>query len=145
MQRTGLMILLLLGLLVGGCAATPESADRELERAENVYKSLIDMGLVRGEEVRRVQNFRINSWQDIDARTLVLRAGVRERYLVELLGYCMGLETATGIGLASNTGSLMATDSILVRGMGGRPERCQISKIWALEDLPGYDAAQPEN
>lgn len=143
MRVTGLTILLL-GLLISGCAAAPGSAERELERAESVYTSLIGMGLVRGEEVRRVQNFRISNWQDIDARTLVLRAGVRDRYLVELLSYCTGLETAFGIGLASDTGSLMATDAILVRGMGGRLERCAISRIWALEELPGYDAAQPE-
>lgn len=143
MQRATLSILLM-ALLSGGCAGTGGGAEREAARADRIYRALTDMGLVRGEPVRRVANFRIDGWNDIDDRTLVLTAGVRDRYLVELMAPCQGLASSFGIGLASDTGSLMATDAILVRGLGRNPERCAIRAIWALEELPGYDAAQPE-
>lgn len=143
MGRTTISALLLV-LLATGCAGTGDGANREAERADRIYRTLTSMGLVRGETVRRVANFRINGWNDIDDRTLVLTAGVRERYLVELLAPCQGLSSSFGIGLASDTGSLMATDAILVRGLGRRPERCAIKAIWALEELPGYDGAERE-
>lgn len=141
MQRATNTILLL-AMLAGGCAATDGGARRERARADRLYQTLTGMGLVRGESVSRVPNFRISGWNDLDDRTLVLRAGVRDRYLVELRAPCQGLSSSIGLGLATHTGSLMETDSILVRGIGGTPERCPIRAIWALEDLPGYDAAQ---
>ncbi|MEE4300846.1 MAG: DUF6491 family protein [Pseudomonadales bacterium] len=143
-MRRATSTILLYAVLASGCAATGGSADRERARADRLYQTLTGMGLVRGESVSRVPNFRISGWNDIDDRTLVLSAGVRDRYLVELRAPCQGLSSSFGIGLATHTGSLMASDSILVRGPGGTPERCAIRAIWALDDLPGYDAAQSD-
>lgn len=145
MSRTSTAFLLL-ALLLAGCASSPgDRAQRERARADYLYQTLTGMGLVRGESVDRVPSFRISGWDDIDDRTLVLTAGVRDRYLVELMATCPGLSTRTGIGLSSSTGSLTVSDSILVLGIGGSPQRCPIRAIWELEEIPGYDEAQPED
>ena len=137
--RIGAAILLL--AVLSGCATTTaSSADRERARADRLYQTLTGMGLVRGAAVDRVQTRRISGWNDLDARTLLLTAGVRDRYLVELMAPCPGLASRTGIGLSSSTGALAAADSILVFGLGGQPHRCVIRTIWALEELPGYDS-----
>ena len=142
-MRTKIIVPVLLATLaLAGCETTPAQQDaarqRELQRQQRVFTELTDRGLARTEQVQRVPNFRISGWQELDDRNLILRAGVRDRYLVTLLTTCQGLAFATGIGLQTATNSLGASDSILVRGTLDRVERCPIKEIWALEELPGY-------
>ena len=143
-MRRGTFVIALIGalLLTAGCASTPEAQDaarkRELQREQRLFNALTSRGLARTEVVSRVPNFRISGWQDIDDRSLILTAGLRDHYLVTLFSACPGLDFAMGIGLSTATGSLGAGDSILVRGSFDDVQRCRIDEIWALEALPGY-------
>jgi hypothetical protein len=142
MRRSFALSLLLAALALTGCQSTPEAQDaarrQEIQRQQRVFTELTDRGLARTEQVRRVSNFRISGWQALDDRNLILRAGVRDRYLVTLMTTCHGLDFATSIAVDTATSSLGASDNILVRGTLQAVERCPIKEIWALEELPGY-------
>lgn len=124
-----LLVLLLGACLITGCSTSgslPEkTVDSVLERME----------LTQGSEVNSVPNFRIDSWEDIDSRNLILTSGLRNHYLVTLVQPCHELRTAFGIALDSRTSTLQRLDNIVVRGDGRQPRRCGIDRIVRLEPL----------
>jgi len=85
-----------------------------------------------GEETKRicfasnVDGFSMNSRDSV-----VLHEG-RDRYLVEVAGSCLDLDSAEAIALDAPTSCLTPGDAIIVsRAMGGTlgPQRCMITKM----------------
>ena len=114
-------------LLLAACAAT------STEQPMSVEEHLDLMGLQLGEGDARIPSYRVNGWNRIDDRNLVIISGVNDHYLVELRAPCPELEFAFGIGFTT-TGidRLDRFGDIILRGPGGRRERCAIRDIYEL-------------
>ena len=129
MKTVSVTATLVLSLLVVACATPGEPV--------NVQERLMEMGYRMGGGDQRLPSYRINGWTRIDDRNLVIRAGVRDRYLVELTGPCLGLNSAFRIGFTT-PGRLSRVDrfeDILVRSPGIGVERCPIRNIYSLLPL----------
>lgn len=115
-------------LLLFGCASrtTP---------ARTIEAVLTEMEMQRAENISRISNYRINGWRSIDDSSLIITAGLKEYYLVTLLGPCFGLRDAFSIGYTTTAGSLDRFESILVEGPGSRMEFCRINNITRLRNL----------
>ena len=121
--------LLSLALLLAACATPRETVD--------VGERLAQMGYRIVEDQQRIPSYRVNGWTHVDDRNLVIRAGVNDRYLVELNSFCLGLDSAFSIGFTT-PGRLSRLDrfeDILVRSPGSGLERCPIRNIYRLENL----------
>lgn len=128
MQRIYLTLTLTLGLLLAACATDAERPTIAEEMAERGY--LIGPG------DQRIPRYRINSWNSVDDSYLIIRSGVRDMYLVELLGPCMDLEGAFFLGFSTPTSRLDRFGDILVQGPGSRSrERCGIRDIFLLNPV----------
>ena len=117
-------------LLVGACTllvACASNADRP-----TVEQILQEKGLVKGESVDRVYQFRINGWQALDEQNLILEAGVKDQYLITLRSFCLNLEHAFSIGVTSRMSSVAKFDQIIVQEAGGGREYCNIDEIYKL-------------
>lgn len=129
MKTISVFFTLLACLLSIACATPAESV--------NVSDRLMELGYFIGEENQRVPSHRINGWNRIDDRNLIIRAGVQDRYLVELAGPCFGLNSAFRVGFTT-PGRLSRVDrfeDIVVRSPGLGVERCPIRNIYTLLPL----------
>lgn len=120
------------------CASQPQSADTD----EKIASTLEDMQLQKTEKIERIRDYRVDSWRYIDNSNLIIKAGLRDNYLVSLRVPCINLNGAFSIGFTSTTGSLDKFEDIIVRDSFGRAERCPIADIVKLEPIPD-DRAEP--
>lgn len=111
-------------------AACASNADRP-----TVEQLLQEKGLVKGESVTRISQYRINGWQALDERNLVLNAGVNDQYLITLRTFCFNLDHSFSIGVTSRTSSVEKFDQIIVRESGGGREQCNIDEIFKLNPI----------
>jgi hypothetical protein len=89
-----------------------------------------------GDPVDRIRSFRLQSWQPISDRTLVLEARLNDWYLLEVDGPCTGLRFAMKIGFTHRSSILQPRfDSIVVDGLP-----CRITSIRPVD----YRAARVE-
>jgi hypothetical protein len=110
--------------LLVGCAGTPEAADIDALLAERGYTT--------GEEVRDIKQYRINGWQSLDDRHVIIETGPASRYLLTLMTRCDNLRTAETIGFSTTTGNLTTFDKLVVRGTSGIVRDCPITTIQEL-------------
>lgn len=118
---------MMIGTLLAACAS---NADKP-----TVERLLQEKGLVKGESVDRVYQFRINGWQALNEQNLILEAGVNDQYLITLRSFCLNLERAFSIGVTSRMSSVAKSDQIIVQEPGGGREHCNIDEIYKLESL----------
>ena len=121
-------LVLTLSLILGLAACAAPDVDRP-----TVDDQLLEMGLIRSEEEARIPTYRINGWNHLDDKHLIVNAGVKDRYLVELLGSCPDLDFAVSIGFTTTgVNRLDQFGNILVRRSGGGREYCPIQNIQKL-------------
>ena len=125
-----------LGLI--GCQASDSTSANSDMRDLNA--ALEDMEVRIGEEQRSISNFTLNGFRAINETSLVITSGVNDRYLLNLTSPCFGLPYATGVRIESRTNNIMTFDNVVVEDLSGQPELCQISKIYALEDVAASGA-----
>lgn len=121
---TQLLVLLALTACVANTAPTVPLAQK-----------LQDQGYRVGAEVKRVSNFRLNGWSEVDDRHIMMTSGVSQRYLVSLRSRCFNLAGAQTIAYTTTVGSLTVSDSILVKDFSRIAERCPIQSIFQLEAI----------
>lgn len=92
------------------------------------------MQVTLGEEQRSISNFTINGFKPINENSLVVTSGVNDHYLINLTTPCLGLPWAFGLRVDGLTSNIRSFDNIIVNDLSGRPERCQISSIYRLDD-----------
>lgn len=119
----------LIVMAVVGCAAPPPEPQRWEER-------LSARGYVMAESVERIRDYRINGWNELDRRHVVIHTGVRDRYLITLRNPCEGLVTADLLAFSTTVGSVTRFDRLVVRGPGQWLETCWIDTIHRLERPP---------
>lgn len=127
-NRTWLAIAL--AVLLGACA-TPNEGPKPL----GLDQQLSELDYVMGPPIDRIRNYQLSGWNYVDNYHFIMRAGVRDHYLITLRSYCPDLSTATSIGFTTTVGSLSTADAVLVRGPGNILDRCRIRYINRLEKV----------
>jgi hypothetical protein len=83
--------------------------------------------------VKSIKNYRIDGWNYLSSRALIINAGVRESYLLTLRFPCHGLRNSTLIATTSTTSNLTKFESIIVRQAGTGAQKCPIENLYKLE------------
>ncbi len=110
---------------------------------DTVTTTLDDMELKKGRQVERIRDYRVDSWRYVDAYNLIIKAGLKEQYLISLRGPCPELRNAFQIGFTSRTGTLDKFEDIVVSDRINGTRRCGISDIVKLEGLDEYPEGRP--
>lgn len=113
-------------LLVGACTSHPPTE-------VPVGDKLAEMGFTLGEQVKRISNFQVNSWNVVDRRHAILHVGANRRYLITTRSPCDGLEDTQNLQYSTTAGNLTDKDKLLVRRTTGRMESCFIDTLHTLE------------
>jgi len=116
--------------LLAACASTedrPAPASPE-QLAEQAGYEIV-------EPVRQVPNYRIDGFNAISNRAVILSSGVKDRYLVTVMSNCVGLRFTQVLATTSTAGSLSTFDAILLRDVPGGAQRCPITNIYKLKKL----------
>ncbi len=128
MRSLNFMILAIAFTLLTGCSSlTVEEITIEERMAERGY--LIGPG------EQRVTSYQINTWTAVDDEHLIIRSGVQDEYLLELIGPCINLSSAIFVGISSPTSRLDSFGEIVVDSPGIGRERCNIRNIYVLENV----------
>jgi len=104
--------------------------------ADKVAATLEEMELQQSNRAVRIRDYRVNSWRYIDQYNLIIKAGLKDNYLISLHTPCPELSGAIQIGFTSTAGTLDKFEDIIVSGPLGRREICAISDIVKLEGIP---------
>lgn len=121
-------LFLVIGL--ASCEATGNGSRNEAA----INRALDRLEVQRGNVVNSVSNFRINGWQAVNDRNLIVTAGLHDHYLVTLSIPCQDLTYAFNIGIDSRTTALSRGDYIVVNSLHRQLERCPILEITQLVD-----------
>jgi len=119
MRGTQLIAAATASLLVAGCAGTPS----------------VDNSTALGNSTDCIFGRTISDWSALDDRNLIVFAGRRNPYHVELVRSAFGLSRDFSIGIYDRDGRLCpyGGDAIVVRG-GGLPDRVTIASIRQLTE-----------
>ncbi len=122
-------------ILISGALTACSGTSTEQPGTE---ERLADRGYLIGPGDQRLLNYSINSWSSIDDEHLIIRSGVDDEYLIELVSPCLSLNSAIFVGLSSPTSRVDNFGEVLVDSPGIGRERCNIRDIYRLEDVaPG--------
>lgn len=102
---------------------------------DTLQAHLAKLGYRQTDAVEKVQNYRVDGWNYIDSRHIVIYAGPGQRYLIGTMGDCSDLSSAENIGFTSTVNYLTKFDKLIVRGAGGFKRNCPISEIYQLESI----------
>lgn len=117
-------------LFCGACLTLPSIT--HAETGADLSAKLDKLGYAQGEAVERVDNYRVNGWNYIDDKHIVIYSGPSTRYLITTLIDCRDLSSAENIGFTSTSNSLTKFDQLIVRGVAGFVKNCPITQIHAL-------------
>lgn len=128
-NRTVVIPLLFGVVFLAGCASTGTTQTAALD--DFLERNQLELG----EPVRNVSSFQVRGFQTLDDRQIVLTAGSKRHYLVTTMGICVGLRSAFNIGFDNRTSGISRADSIVIRGIRGKPQRCPIQEIEQLNEI----------
>lgn len=117
-------------MLVGACTNNPP------EKVP-IEDKVAGYGFTIGEQVKKINNFQINSWNMVDRRNAIIYVGASRRYLVTTRSPCDGLEDAEYLTYSTTTGNLTDKDKLLMRRSPAtdRMESCFIDTLYELEKI----------
>lgn len=118
--------LLFIGVVTGAIGVNAQDA---------LQGKLEKLGYRQADAVEKVQDYRVNGWNYIDSKHIVIYAGPSRRYLITTMNDCSDLISAENIGFSSTVNYLTKFDSLRVRGAGGFERNCPITEIHALESI----------
>jgi len=134
--------LILFGLTLGlGACQAPGPGSYGANEQREIDAALDRMEVRLGEEQRSISNFTVNGFRPINESNVVVTSGVNDHYLINLTIPCLGLPYAFTMRVDSRTSNITSFDDLIVNDLSGQPERCQISKIYRLEET-GADSTQ---
>jgi hypothetical protein len=113
-------------LLMGACASHPPE---ELP----IQDKMASLGYVIGPQVKRINDFQINSWSIVDRRSLIIFVGASRRYLITTRNPCDGLQETENLDYSTTNGNLTDKDRLIVRRSTGHTQSCSIDTLYELE------------
>ena len=114
--------LLVLLLLVGGCAST------EANKQRDAMYTFADL-----EQVNSIDNFRMDGWERVDRYSIIVNVRPKQNYLLILNGGLNDLKFAQGLAISSTMGKVEAGfDSVST--VQEPMLKSQIKRIYKLED-----------
>ncbi|MEJ8567158.1 DUF6491 family protein [Elongatibacter sediminis] len=117
-------------LALAACASTPPEKLTLKQKLEQRHYTV-------GESVERIRNYRLNGWNSIDEKHLIIHTGPSDSYLITLRNPCHNLRSAENIAISSTTGSVTRMDKVMVRDRpSGYVEHCMIDSMHELNKLP---------
>lgn len=91
----------------------------------------------------------IYNWKALDNKSLMVEDNFHNKFRVDLMGYCEGLQFKERVGFKA-AGSVSLTcmtagDDVIVRNVGTGFQRCPIASIkaWAPDSAPAAAKASP--
>ena len=114
---------------VGASLAHAEGDDNALQQ------KLTRLGYQSGESVDRIENYRVDGWNYLDDRHIMISAGPSRRFLIELMTNCQNLSTTERIAFTTTVQRLTRFDSLIVRGPGGITQNCPIRDMHELTPI----------
>ncbi len=126
-------------LLLAACQTPASGADEADAKADPR----------QGAEVRNICfQSQIRSWRKLDNRSVIVEAGVRDEYKLDLIGSCQPDDAFTQIGLVSRGGgSCLSSGDHLVTDARYGDGSCSIRRIyeWHKDAKPAEGAAPAAN
>lgn len=117
--------------LAFGCAATQEQ-----QQPKTLEEQLADLSYLRADEVDHIQNYRIDGWNFVDTRHVILHVPPSRRYLLTLSIPCSALIGQSEIGFTSTNSQLTKLDKLVVEEPGSSvPRSCPIERIDRLDRI----------
>lgn len=118
---------ILAGVLVGCTTAAPPTPRMSMSEvlAGNDY--------ALGAEVEQVDNFRLDRWDPIDGKHIIVFDAAAQAYLLTFTETCYGVDGNRLILLAQRHGSLTLNDRIEVKHEGRTADYCYVETINRLE------------
>jgi hypothetical protein len=111
----------------------------EEAREELIETTAEQLAAARGyeivESVRSVRRYRGDGWLYVSDKALILQISPTQRYLVELVTRCIGLNTAGAIATTTTGSELTTFDSVLAPGSGMGGMGCPIRNIYKLKKI----------
>lgn len=126
LRRFLLLSCALLGYaLLGNIATADETPTLEAR--------LSKLGYTQGEPLKSISDYRVDAWNYIDDKHVMIYTRVSNRALLTLLSDCPELSSVERIGFSTTASKLTKFDKIVVRGASGIRRDCQISEIHQLD------------
>lgn len=115
-------ILVLLLLVVGGCAST------EANKQRDAMYTFADL-----QQVNSIDNFRMDGWESVDRYSIIVNVRPKQHYLLILNSGLNDLKFAQGLAISSTMGKVEAGfDSVST--VQDPMLKSQIKRIYKLED-----------
>lgn len=119
----------LLMLFLSSCATSNVEVPTPQELAA-------DKGYVLGGEVDKINNYRIDGWQHVSNRALMINGGPSEKYLLTFKTSCNNLSSTEVIGYTTTTSHLTRLDGVVVKDrLGGYEEKCYIDRMYEVTKI----------
>ncbi|MDB6061588.1 MAG: hypothetical protein JWM78_1691 [Verrucomicrobiaceae bacterium] len=116
---------ILLGDVIAGSVALADEAS-------TLDTKLTKLGYAQGDVVDNIRDYRIDGWNYLDDKHIMIYSGASSRTLITLQTSCYELSGAENLGFSTTARNLTKFDKVVVRGPGGIPRQCQISEIRQL-------------
>lgn len=121
---------LLLGCVLLGNAFTGNVATAD--ETATLEARLSKLGYTQGEPLESISDYRVDGWNYIDDKHVMIYTRVSKRTLLTLLSDCPELSGVEHIGFSTTATKLTKFDKIVVRDSGGIRRDCQINAIHQL-------------
>ena len=116
-------------LFLSACATSEISTPTPQELAA-------DKGYALGNEVDKIYNYRIDGWQHVSSRALIINGGPSTKYMLTLKTSCHNLSSTEVIGYTTTTNNLTRLDGIIVNDrIGGIEDKCYIDRMYEITKI----------
>ena len=110
----------------------PNAAFANLTQAD-VDKITFELGYSSATPIKEIENYRIEGFNTINDRSILLNTGPQRHYLITLTGKCFGLVNAEDVGFTTTVSELTRFDSIIAYTGGIGADECPIDNIYKLD------------
>lgn len=137
-QKSKSLLAILCTTIITACAQVDPKPEVQPEQL------IEEKGYVIEKEVKSIQNYRINGWNFLSNKGMLLDGGVNRKYLVTFSYPCHDLRWTETIITTSTVNQLTRFDKVITRppGGGGISNRCLIDKLYLLKKKPETAADQ---